>query len=166
VAKDRREAVTLDPLEGALTTAELMELIRGEGPFVAGAVVQGDEMVEQVTELLRHTAHPDYVTLMVSEAVTNDYAGPEGFEEAWTDWLSPYESFRIEVDEVIQLDDKLVFTVRQMVTTRHSSVEVETASAGVWWFEEGRVRQAAFYLDRQAGLKAAGIAAPDRPPGD
>jgi ketosteroid isomerase-like protein len=43
-------------------------------------------------------------------------------------------------------------------------VEVETSSAAVWWFEDGQVRQAAFYLDRQAGLKAAGIAAPDRPP--
>jgi SnoaL-like protein len=166
VAKDRREAVTLDPVEEAPTTAELIELIRREGPFAVGAVVQGEGMVETVTELLRHTAHPDYVTLMVSEAVTNDYAGPEGFSEAWTDWLSPYESFRIEVDEVIEVDDKLVLSVRQIVTTRQSSVEVETPSAAVWSFEDGQVRQAAFYLDRQAGLKAAGIAAPDRPPGD
>jgi hypothetical protein len=152
-------------LEGALTTAELIELIRGEGPFAPGAVVQAEEMVEAVSELLRQIAHPDYVTLMVSEAVTFDYAGPEGFREAWTDWLSPFESFRIAVEEAIPLDDKLVFTVRQIVTTRHSSVEVETPSAAVWWLEDGMVRQAAFYLDRRAGLKAAGIAAPDRPPG-
>jgi len=70
------------------------------------------------------------------------------------------------LDEVIQLEDKLVFVVRQIATTLHSSVEVETPSAAVWWFEDGRVRQAAFYLDRQAGLKAAGIGSPDRPPRD
>jgi hypothetical protein len=166
VAKDRREAVTLDPLEGALTTAELIELVRTGGPFAPGAVVPGEEMLEAITELLRHNAHPDYVTVMASEAITQDYAGPEGFKEAWSDWLSPYESFRIEVDEVIPLEDRLVFTVRQIVTTRHSSVEVETPSASVWWFEDGMVRRAAFYLDQRAGLKAAGIAAPDRPPAD
>jgi ketosteroid isomerase-like protein len=152
-------------MAGALSTAELIELISEGGPFSAGRTLEGDEMVEIVTELLRHNAHPDYVTLMVSESQTFDYAGPEGFEEAWTDWLSPYESFRVELDEVIRLEDKLVFAVRQIVTTRHSSVEVETPSAAVWWFEEGQIRQAAFYLDRQAGLKAAGVAAPDRPPG-
>ena len=153
-------------MEGALKTAELIQLIRAEGPFKTGAVVQGDEMVEAVTELLAHTAHPDYVTLMVSEAITNDYAGPEGFKEAWTDWMSPYESFRIEVDEVIEFENRLVITVRQIVTTRHSSVEVETPSAAVWWFEDGQARQAAFYLDRRAGMKAAGISPPDHPPAD
>jgi hypothetical protein len=166
VAKDTRGTVTLDPVEGALTTVELMALVSNQGPFSPGSSVEGEEMVETVTELLRHNAHEDYVTLMVSEAASLDYKGVEGFREAWTDWLSPYESFRIELDEVIQLEDKLVFVVRQIATTLHSSVEVETPSAAVWWFEDARVRQAAFHLDRQAGLKAAGIGSPDRPPAD
>ena len=149
-----------------LTTAELMELISEGGPFSPGSSIEGGEMLQAVTELLRHNAHPDYVTVMASESVTQEYSGPEGFEEAWTDWLTPYESFRIKFDEVIQLEDRLVFTVMQIVTTRQSSVEVETPSASVWWFEDGKIRRAGFYLDRQAGLKAAGIAAPDRPPSD
>jgi hypothetical protein len=153
-------------VEGALTTAELIELISDEGPFSPGSSIGGEEMIGAVTELLRHNAHPDYVTLMVSEAVTQDYAGPDGFKEAWEDWISPYESFRVQLDEVIRMEDKLVFTVRQIVTTRQSSVEVETPSAAVWWIEDGQMRQAAFYLDRQAGLKAAGLTSPDRPPGD
>jgi hypothetical protein len=143
-----------------------MELISSQGPFSAGSTIEGEEMIEAVTELLRHNAHPEYLTIMVSEAVSQEYPGPEGFEEAFRDWMSPYESFRFELDEVIPLKNKLVFTVRQVVTTRHSSYEVETPSAAVWWFEEGRVRQAAFYLDRRAGLKAAGIASPDRAPSD
>jgi hypothetical protein len=153
-------------MAGALSTAELIELISEGGPFSPGTSLHGDEMIEVVSELLRHNAHPDYVTLMVSEAVTQDYPGPEGFKEAWEDWISPYESFRVELDEVIRLEDKLVFTVRQIVTTRQSSVEVETPSAAVWWIEDGQMRQAGFYLDRRAGLKAAGLAAPDRPPAD
>jgi ketosteroid isomerase-like protein len=153
-------------VEGAPTTAELIELISSGGPFSAGTTIEGEEMVETVTELLRQVAHPEYVTVMVSESISQDYAGPEGFREAWSDWLSPYESFRVEVEEVIPLEDRVAFTVRQIATTRHSSVEVVTPSAAVWWLEDGSVRQAAFYLDRQAGLKAAGIASPDRLPND
>jgi ketosteroid isomerase-like protein len=151
-------------MEGTLTTSQLMELISTGGPFSPGSALEGNEMIETVTEVLRHNAHPDYVTLMVSEALSQDYAGPEGFKEAWEDWISPYASFRVKLDEVIRLEDKLVFVVRQIVTTRQSAVEVETPSAAVWWIEDGQIRQAAFYLDRQAGLKAAGVSPSDHPP--
>jgi hypothetical protein len=134
-----------------------MELIGSGGPFAPGAVIEGDQMVETVTELLRHAAHPEYQTLMVSEAASLEYAGPEGFTEAWNDWLTPYESFRIEFDEVIREGSTLVFLVRQIATTKHSGVRVETVSASVWWFEDGMIRQAGFYLDQQAGIRAAGI---------
>ncbi len=153
-------------MSGELTTAELAALISEGGPFSAGSSLTGDELIESIGELLRYNAHPEFVTVMTSESVTQDYPGVEGFEEAWTDWLSPYEGFRIELDEVIQLDDKLVFLVRQIATTRHSSVEVETPSAAVWWLEDGKIRQAGFYLDRRAGMKAAGLASPDHPPAD
>jgi hypothetical protein len=151
-------------MAGQLTTAELGRLISQEGPFSPGSGIEGEEMLATVTELLRHNAHPDYLTVMASESVTQEYSGAEGFEEAWRDWLSPYEGFRIEFDDVFQEDDKVVFLVRQVAITRHSGVEVETSSASVWWLEDAQIRQAGFYLDRQAGLKAAGLD-PDRPPG-
>jgi ketosteroid isomerase-like protein len=143
-----------------------MDLISQGGPFSPGSRVAGDELIEAVTGLLRHNADQEYLTVMVSESQTQEYAGVEGFAEAWSDWMSPYESFRIELDEVIRLEDKLVFTVRQIATTRHSEVAVETPSAAVWWLADGRIRQAAFYLDQRAGLRAAGLAPPDRLPND
>ncbi len=66
---------------------------------------------------------------------------------------------------MIGSEDKLVFLARQVATTKHDAVEVETESASVWWLEDGLISQAVFYLDRQAALKAAGID-PDRPSGD
>ena len=134
-----------------------MQLVAGGGPFSPGAAVEGEEMIEVVTELLRHNAHPGYVTLMVSEAASQDYPGVDGFREAWSDWISPYDGFRIEFDDVQLLEDRLLFEVRQIATTRQNGVEVETPSAAIWWFEDGQISQAAFYLDRQAGRKAAGI---------
>lgn len=122
----------------------------------------GDEIIGSVTEVLRQYAHPQFVTVMLSESVTQSYEGVEGFKEAWSDWLSPYAGYRIELDDVIQLDDRLLFLVRQVATTQHNEVEIETPSAAVWWLEDGQIRQVAFYLDRRAGMTAAGFD-PDRP---
>jgi ketosteroid isomerase-like protein len=149
-------------MAGQLTTTELARLISEEGPFSPGSEIEGEQMIGTITELLRHNAHPDYLTVMASESVTQEYPGPEEFEGAWNDWMSPYEGFRVEFEEVFQLEDKVVFLVRQIGTTRHSGVVVETPSASVWWLEDAQIRQAAFYLDRRAGLRAAGID-PDRP---
>jgi ketosteroid isomerase-like protein len=148
-------------MSGSLTAEELGALIAQGGPFAPGSAMQGEEMIEAVGELLRHNAHPEYTTLMVSEATTQTYEGPEGFREAWSDWVTPYEGFRIEMDEVVTQEDCVLFVVRQIATTREGGVEVETPSAAVWWLEDGMIRQAAFYLDRRAGMKAAGVD-PDR----
>jgi hypothetical protein len=148
-------------MAGRVRTSELAALIGQGGPFSAGSSVTGEEIVDSVTEVLRQYAHPQFVTVMVSESVTQSYDGVEGFKDAWSDWLSPYAGFRIELDEVVPLDQRLLFLVRQVATTQHNAVEIETPSAAVWWLEDGQIRQVAFYLDRRAGMKAAGFD-PDR----
>src|SRR3954464_11963400 len=86
-AKDSEGALGSPRMAGALSTAELAALISEGGPFSPGNAVEGDQMIGTITELLRHNSHPDYVTVMVSESITRDYPGVEGFREAWSDWL-------------------------------------------------------------------------------
>jgi len=144
------------------STAELIELIRWGGMSAGGATLEGSEGIDQMTEILRHNSHPEFVTIMSSESgMPLEYRGVEGFREALSDWISPYERFRLEIDEAIPLADKIVFVARQVATTKHDGVEIETPSASVWWLEDGLIRQASFYLDQRAGLEAAGLD-PDR----
>jgi ketosteroid isomerase-like protein len=111
-----------------------------------------------MTTLIRDNVHPEFVTIMLSESgVAQEYRGVDGFREALRDWISPYERFRLVVDETIPLDDRIVFLARQVARTKHDGVEIETPSASVWWLEDGLVRQASFYLDQRAGLQAAGL---------
>jgi hypothetical protein len=143
-------------------TADLIELIRRGVMFSGGTVLEGNEGIDQMAELLRDNSHPEFVTIMSSESgIPTEYAGVDGFREALSDWISPYESFRLEIDEAIPLIDKIVFLARQVATTKHDGVEIETPSASVWWLEDGAIRQASFYLDQRAGLRAAGLD-PDR----
>jgi ketosteroid isomerase-like protein len=61
------------------------------------------------------------------------------------------------VDEVVAGDDVIVFLARQVAMTKHGGVEVETPSASVWWLRDGEVSKVGFYLDRRAGMEAAGL---------
>jgi ketosteroid isomerase-like protein len=54
-----------------------------------------------------------------------------------------------------------VFLVQQAGVTKHGGVEVESPGATVWRMEDGQIRQATFYIDQRAALKAAGLN-PDR----
>jgi hypothetical protein len=141
---------------------ELIEQVRQGALFAAGSVVEGREMFGMLVELLPDVATPDFVTVMHSESAVLEYEGVEGFREAITDWMSPYESFRLAFDEVLIEDDRVIFLVRQLATTKHEGVELETQSGTVWWLEDGKISQAVFYLDQRNALKAAGID-PDRP---
>jgi hypothetical protein len=145
------------------STTELIEMISQGVMFSGGTVLEGSEGIDQMAEILRPNVHPEFVTIMSSESgVPLEYSGVEGFREALSDWISPYERFRLEIDEAIPLPDKIVFVARQIATTKHDGVEIETPSASVWWLDDGLIRQASFYLDQRMGLTAAGID-PDRP---
>jgi hypothetical protein len=139
-------------------TAELIEALRQGALFSGGTVLEGHEGIDQMAELLRGNTHPQFVTIMYSESgVAQEYLGVEGFREALSDWISPYESFRLEIDQAIPLDNRIVFLARQVATTKHGEVEIEASSASIWWLEDDAIRQAGFYLDRRAGLLAAGL---------
>jgi ketosteroid isomerase-like protein len=147
------------------TTEELIDVLRQGGVLESGRTVGGNQMIDFAAPLLEAYATPDFVTVMTSESATREHPGLEGYREALTDWISPYEAFRFEIEEVIVKDDRLVFLARQVATTKHQGVEVVTESASVWWLRDGRIAQIDFYLDKQAALKAAGVD-PDRPSRD
>jgi ketosteroid isomerase-like protein len=139
------------------TTEELIDVLRQGGALGGARTLYGNELISQAMPLLEAYAAPDFVTVMTSKSATQEFPGVEGFREALTDWISPYEAFRLEIEEVIVEGDKVVFLARQVATTKHEGVEVATESASVWWVRDGLIAQTVFYLDRQAALKAAGI---------
>ena len=151
--------------EQSLSTENLVELIRQGSAASVGSVVDGRDAFGQIEVLLANAAAPDFVTVMHSESAVQEYEGLAGFREALTDWMSPYERFRLAIDEILVHDDKVVYLVRQLARTNYQRVEIETPSATVWWLKDGQVSQAVFYLDQRAALKAAGLD-PDRRPGD
>ena len=143
----------------------LLDEVSAELGVEGGTSLDGEQMIGMMEQLLAERAHPEYETVMVpQEGPPRVHEGVDGFRKAMSDWLSPWEKFRFEFEEFVPVGDMIVMLVRQVGTTKHGGVEVETESAAVWWIVDERLRRAAFYLDRQAALEAAGLD-PDRPTG-
>ena len=139
------------------TTEELIQLIRQGVLFGGGTAIEGPEGIEFIATLLTETASEEFVTVMVDQAGDEtEYPGVGGFREALNDWITPYERFRLEIDEVVPYDDRLVFFVRQVGTTKHGGVEIETSSGAVWDLADGYITRASFYIDPDHARRHAG----------
>jgi ketosteroid isomerase-like protein len=85
------------------------------------------------------------------------FVGLEGLRALWLDWLEPWESYRVEVEDVIDAGDDAVVLVRDFGRRAGMTVEVSVVGGAVWTVRDGRVARVAFYLNRSEALKAVGM---------
>jgi ketosteroid isomerase-like protein len=77
------------------------------------------------------------------------YRGAEGLTEGWRDWLEPYESYRLEIEDVIDAgDEDVVVPVRVSARTRRDGVLVEHSPAAICTVNGRQIVRVRFYLDR------------------
>jgi ketosteroid isomerase-like protein len=82
------------------------------------------------------------------------FRGFQGFGEAWQDWLEPWESYYIEVEEFIDAGDEVVVLSRVLAKTTPDAVAIEHRPAAVWSLREGKIVRVRFYLEREMALEA------------
>lgn len=85
------------------------------------------------------------------------YRGIDGFREMWLDWLEPWASYHVQVDEMFELDDSVVVLVRDRARRHGMDVEVELISGSVWTFANGKIVRVEFYANREALREAVGL---------
>jgi ketosteroid isomerase-like protein len=96
----------------------------------------------------------------VSGAQASSYRGTEGLVEGWRDWLTPWQSYRFEVEDFIDAGDRVLTLVRVRATTSRHGVELEHSPAVVWTVEQGMVVAVHFFLERPEAFEFAGLTAP------
>jgi ketosteroid isomerase-like protein len=77
------------------------------------------------------------------------------FREAWTQW-------RVEPEQYFDAGAHVVVYVRIHVAGEVSGVELDHEPAHLWTIRDGRVASLEIFLDRDAALRAAGLAADGR----
>jgi ketosteroid isomerase-like protein len=144
--------------EAVRIVGELQSVLAGKD--IVAALGNADED-RRVRDVLATLATPDFEVLMIGPEylpTQQQRSGPDGFAEVWDDWTSPFDEFRIEIDEVIDAGSGRVVTmVRQIGKTKTGGVEVETAAAAVWTIRNRKLARVEFHLDRDSALRAAGL---------
>ncbi|HEY7152245.1 MAG TPA: nuclear transport factor 2 family protein [Solirubrobacterales bacterium] len=84
-------------------------------------------------------------------------SGVLGLAEGWLDWLEPWESYHIEVEEFIDAGDDVISLARVRAQSARGGVPVEHSPAALWSVRHGKIVRVRFYLERAEALEAAGI---------
>ena len=85
-------------------------------------------------------------------------SGINGLSTVWREWLRPWASYRTELEDVIDLGDRVLVLVRDFGRRKGMTAEVAMTAASIWTLRDGRVARVEFYPERDAALAAAGLA--------
>ena len=113
---------------------------------------------EAVQAELRPLYDPAYEFHAVAEGGRTVQHGFDGYLDFMGDWLAPWKTYTIAADDVRDLGpDRVVVLTRHRGQLKGGGEEVRTLGLDLWTLRQGRLLRLEAYLDRRAGLEAAGL---------
>ena len=85
------------------------------------------------------------------------YHGHEGVAEALRTWTGTWESWRLELDEVVDAGPHVVAFERQSGRGKGSGLRWAEETATLFTFRDGTVVRMVWFASREAALEAAGL---------
>jgi ketosteroid isomerase-like protein len=92
------------------------------------------------------------------EAAGESFEGLAGLRYVWLEWLTLWQSYRTEVEEITDLGDAVLVLVRDFGRRAVNAPEVAVSSAAIWTVGDGKVTQITCYADRAKALTDLGLA--------
>ena len=81
------------------------------------------------------------------------HQGRDSFERFFRSWIESFEDFRIEPEQVVERDQRLIAVVRQTGRGRSSGVEISARLAHVWTVVDGRAVRWESVADPEQALR-------------
>jgi ketosteroid isomerase-like protein len=101
--------------------------------------------------------HPDCEVQGGPDSVTPlTGTGLRGLRDIWLQWLAPWASYRSEIEELIDLGERVLVLVRDFGSSADGGPEVTHASGAIWTVRDQKISHVVFYTNREAALRAAG----------
>jgi ketosteroid isomerase-like protein len=128
------------------------------GDWVTG--LHDETQTARMAAFLEEFATPDIeIAAEASEGggLISPASGAAGLLAFWQDWLEPWESFTLELEQVLDCPDAVLVEAMQRGRLRGSTAPVETPSAAVHFFRDGLLARIEFHLDRDRARRAAGL---------
>jgi ketosteroid isomerase-like protein len=126
---------------------ENVEIVRA----CSEAINRGD-----VDAWLKHCALDCEFDLSRAVGPVHGTYGRDQFRQACEEFYGPWESYRAELDELIDAGEIIVASVTGYFRGR-DGMEVRTQTAFVLTIRDGAIAHVCFYQDRQDALEAAGL---------
>ena len=88
-----------------------------------------------------------------------EYRGFAGLIDGWRDWLGPWASYEVSVEELIDAGERVVALAVLRGQTLRDCVQIEQPGAAVVTVSAGKISRVEFHLDRREALESAGLSA-------
>jgi ketosteroid isomerase-like protein len=142
---------------------ENVELVRSALPRSGADLIaefKDDSDSGELMQVIGRVLDPDFVAVKHVPGGEPDVArGLHGLRAGWLDWLAPWASYRAEIEELIDLGDRVVSVLCDYARRDPDAPEVALKSAAVWTVRDARIVRAEFYTGgRDEALKAVGLA--------
>jgi ketosteroid isomerase-like protein len=89
--------------------------------------------------------------------VTGLRHGVDGVIAAWSDWLEPFSSYRIEARGNFPIEGGVLIVAHTSGVTRTGAVALEEDQASVWRFRDGKVSRWEAWLHAEDAKAACGL---------
>src|SRR5206468_7142057 len=111
------------------------------------AIFNDDSASGELMQTMPRLLDPDFVSVKHSPGAEPEIAhGLDGLRAGWLDWLAPWASYRTEIEEMIDLEDRIVSVICDYGRREPDAQEVALKSAVVWTVRDGRIARAEFYV--------------------
>jgi hypothetical protein len=140
---------------------ENVEIVRGvfDPELDWAAAFRDEELLRKNWSLVADSFEPDFETIGVPAGLIHTSAvGFEGFRQAWSEWLSSWQTWFIEPEKFIPLSgDRVLALAVNRGTSKTEGVEMVFQGASIWTLRNGKIRSMELFLDREEALEAAGL---------
>jgi ketosteroid isomerase-like protein len=97
----------------------------------------------------------DWVAAPHSLLSSEEYRGYDGVRRFWTQFLSAWDEYGVEVEELIDAGDQVVAVMR--LSGRTNELEVDEARSSLLTLRDGRIVRIEPFASKDGGLEAAGL---------
>ncbi|TMK40297.1 MAG: nuclear transport factor 2 family protein [Actinobacteria bacterium] len=138
---------------------EMVEIVRALQPRAdMVARFRDEETAAAAEQAATPLFEPDFEVLFVrSDVERATYRGFDGLRSAMIDWLEPWESYRSEIEELVDLGDRVAVLVRDYGRREGMEREIDFRGVSVYVFRGDRISRIEFHFDREEGMAAVGL---------
>jgi ketosteroid isomerase-like protein len=148
-----------------LVTGILNTLLRDTAPAMAQAPPGNLENVRRAHEHFARTGEPlweinDPAVEVFDHDIPdarNPYRGQEGVAQWLSDFSESWDSFGMELQELVEAGDRIVSLFRIRAVGAGSGVSVERGDAMVWKFRDGRLVRLDYFNDQRQALDSLDV---------